>query len=113
MADRGIDFAPDGRGGTSNEATETQVRIEMDGAGMLLFLPPRGLGGAVGRSRDLTGAGHCFGPLGVRAGQHIDRGSAHTDGLNDQHLGGQGKEDRGRKRHRHHAHGDHFEFWRN
>ncbi|WP_417241523.1 thiamine diphosphokinase [Celeribacter sp.] len=40
----GIDFAPDGRGGTSNEATETQVRIEMDGAGMLLFLPPEALG---------------------------------------------------------------------
>ncbi|WP_417259272.1 thiamine diphosphokinase [Celeribacter sp.] len=39
----GIDFAPDGRVGTSNEASDTQVHIEMDGAGMLLFLSPEAL----------------------------------------------------------------------
>ncbi|MEN8837411.1 MAG: thiamine diphosphokinase [Celeribacter marinus] len=39
----GIEFAPDGRGGTSNEACETRVDIEMDGDGMLLFLPVEAL----------------------------------------------------------------------
>lgn len=35
----GLDFAPDGMIGTSNRVTARQVRLEMDGPGMLVILP--------------------------------------------------------------------------
>lgn len=36
----GIPFAPGGRIGTSNRASDNQIRLEMDGPGMLCLLPP-------------------------------------------------------------------------
>lgn len=42
----GIDFSPGGRIGTSNEATGP-VRLQMDGAGMLILLPREWLGAAL------------------------------------------------------------------
>ncbi len=42
----GIDFAPDGRIGTSNAATGP-VELEFDGAGMLVILPRECLGAAI------------------------------------------------------------------
>lgn len=36
---KGLDFAPDGRIGTSNEAVETEVRLEFDQPGMMVILP--------------------------------------------------------------------------
>lgn len=35
----GLDFAPDGQVGTSNEVSEAVVRLEFDGPGMLVILP--------------------------------------------------------------------------
>jgi len=43
----GLDFAPGGRVGTSNEATGAEVRLEMDGPGMLVILPRAALDPAV------------------------------------------------------------------
>lgn len=43
----GIDFAPDGRIGTSNQATGETVTIRMAGAGMLVMLPREQLAGTI------------------------------------------------------------------
>lgn len=43
----GLDFAPGGRAGTSNEAVQAAVRLAMDGPGMLVILPRAALDAAV------------------------------------------------------------------
>ncbi|MBC2833951.1 thiamine diphosphokinase [Paragemmobacter straminiformis] len=43
----GIGFAPDGMIGTSNRVVSSRVRLEMDGAGMLVILPRGRLGAAL------------------------------------------------------------------
>ncbi|WP_435167129.1 thiamine diphosphokinase [Falsirhodobacter sp. 1013] len=43
----GLDFAPDGRIGTSNAAEARQVRLAFDGPGMLVMLPRRRLDAAI------------------------------------------------------------------
>lgn len=49
----GIDFAPNGRIGTSNEATAQRVVLETDGDGMLLFVPRSALGTVLEATRGL------------------------------------------------------------
>ncbi|WP_417248031.1 thiamine diphosphokinase [Celeribacter sp.] len=49
----GIPFASDGRIGTSNEMAAERLEIEMDGAGMLMFLPRAALGSVVAALRAL------------------------------------------------------------
>ena len=58
----GIDFTPGGRVGTSNEALATEVKLEMDGPGMLVILPRDCLDAAV---RAVLAAGSA--PSTVRA----------------------------------------------
>jgi thiamine pyrophosphokinase len=43
----GLDFAPDGRIGTSNRVTEGRVELEFDGPGMLVILPRTRLDAAI------------------------------------------------------------------
>jgi thiamine pyrophosphokinase len=43
----GIDFAPDGMIGTSNQVVARSVRLEFDGPGMLVILPRRRLDAAI------------------------------------------------------------------
>lgn len=43
----GLDFAPDGRGGTSNIAQQAEVRLCFDKPGMLVILPKRFLDAAI------------------------------------------------------------------
>lgn len=43
----GLDFAPGARAGTSNEAAEARVDLEMEGTGMLVILPRAALASAV------------------------------------------------------------------
>lgn len=43
----GLDFAPDGRIGTSNMASEADVQLDFDGPGMLVMLPRRRLDAAI------------------------------------------------------------------
>ncbi len=43
----GIDFAPDGRIGTSNRVVSAPVRLGFDGPGMLIILPRKALGAVV------------------------------------------------------------------
>ena len=44
---QGIEFAPNGRIGTSNEATKARVSLDFDGPGMLLILPRNCLGAVI------------------------------------------------------------------
>jgi thiamine pyrophosphokinase len=48
----GLDFAPDGRIGTSNQVIEREVVLEMDNRGMLVILPRARLDAAISALRD-------------------------------------------------------------
>ena len=47
----GLDFAPDGRIGTSNRVTAAEVELSFDGPGMLVIVPKRYLAGVIAAVR--------------------------------------------------------------
>jgi thiamine pyrophosphokinase len=53
----GIGFAPNGMIGTSNQVVARQVRLDMDGPGMLVILPRRRLDAAIAGLVSVTGQG--------------------------------------------------------
>lgn len=63
----GIDFAPDGRIGTSNQ-TEGPVELDFDGAGMLVILPAAEIAAAVRAIRSAPRSPDGRAPPGARGG---------------------------------------------